>query len=166
MVNNAFNTCIESLTKLWKYRMTTVYAHIFRESNFSRIRTLRHFREWLNSRSKSAMNGEFSIRLVVSCALHVHCVKKKCVCMLHSCVGSEVNIFLRVVNFASSTRLAKFTKIKPSRNIWRIQYIYSPIPSPLYCSDVGVDMAYPLLRLVMYLKQKREEIYTINMNLK
>ena len=37
--------------------------------------------------------------------------------------GSEVNIFSRVVNFASSTRLAKFAKIKPSRNIWRIQYM-------------------------------------------
>ena len=35
--------------------------HIFRESNFSRIRTLRHFREWLNLRSKRAMNGEVSL---------------------------------------------------------------------------------------------------------
>ena len=34
----------------------------------------------------------------------------------------EVNILSHNVNFASSTRLAKFAKIKPSRNISRIQY--------------------------------------------
>ena len=32
------------------------------------------------------------------------------------------SIFLHVVKFANSTRLAKFAKIKPPRNIWRIQY--------------------------------------------
>ena len=37
--------------------------------------------------------------------------------------GSEVNLFLRVVEFANSTRLAKFAKINPPRNIWRIQYL-------------------------------------------
>ena len=37
-------------------------------------------------------------------------------CILAS--GSEVNLFLCVVKFANSTRLAK---IKPPRNIWHIQ---------------------------------------------
>ena len=36
--------------------------------------------------------------------------------------GSEVNLFSRVVEFANSTRLVKFAKIKPPWNIWRIQY--------------------------------------------
>ena len=35
--------------------------YIFRESNFSRIGTSRHFREWLNSRSRRAMDGKISI---------------------------------------------------------------------------------------------------------
>ena len=34
--------------------------HIFCESNFSRIGTSRHFREWLNSRSRRAMDAEIS----------------------------------------------------------------------------------------------------------
>ena len=43
--------------------LVTMYCirHIFRESNFSRIRTSRHFREWLNSRSRRrAMDKEIS----------------------------------------------------------------------------------------------------------
>ena len=34
--------------------------HIFRESNFSRIGTSRHFREWLISQSRRAMDAEIS----------------------------------------------------------------------------------------------------------
>ena len=39
--------------------------------------------------------------------------------------GSEVNIFVCCC-FANSTWLAKFAKIKPPRNIWRIQYASPP----------------------------------------
>ena len=46
--------------------------YIFRESNFSRIGTSRHFREWLNSRSRST-NIAYTSRIHAS--------------------GSEVNIF-------------------------------------------------------------------------
>ena len=35
--------------------------HIFQESNFSRIGTSRHFCEWLNLRSRRAMDREISI---------------------------------------------------------------------------------------------------------
>ena len=69
-------------------KSTYCIRHIFRESNFSRIRTSRHFCEWLNSRSKRAMNGEVSIKLELSCALHVQCV-----CKLHSCVGIRGKYF-------------------------------------------------------------------------
>ena len=52
----------------------TVYAIYFASPNFSRIGTSRHFREWVNSRSRRrAMDG------------------------------SEVNLFSRVVEFAKST---------------------------------------------------------------
>ena len=45
-----------------------------------------------------------------------------CMQVVHSCVEIGGKYFWHVVNFESSTRLAKFTKIKPSRNIWHIQY--------------------------------------------
>ena len=51
--------------------------HIFRESNFSRIGNLRHFREWLNSRSRRAM----------------YCVHKS-----HSCVGIGGKYFRVLIN--------------------------------------------------------------------
>ena len=50
--------CSETETGIYCIR------HIFRESNFSRIGTLRHFREWLNSRSRRAM---YSIHKSHSC---------------------------------------------------------------------------------------------------
>ena len=54
------------LAQPWTQKPNYCIRHIiFCDSNFSRLRTLRHFREWLNSRSKRAMNGEVSIRLVV-----------------------------------------------------------------------------------------------------
>ena len=56
------------------YKLATNYCirYIFRESNFSRIGTSRHFREWLNSRSRST-NIAYTSRIHAS--------------------GSEVNIF-------------------------------------------------------------------------
>ena len=64
----------------------TVYAIYFRESNFSRIGASRHFREWLNSRSRrrAIMDGgrrnSFARALcTVLLVLRIH--------KSHSCVG-------------------------------------------------------------------------------
>ena len=68
-------------------------CHIFHESNFSRIGTSRHFREWLNSRSRRrAMDGEFTylhfaraLCTVQSVLLVLH--TQVAFLGLHSCVG-------------------------------------------------------------------------------
>ena len=60
-----------------KWKQCYCIRHIFRESNFSRIGTLRHFREWLNSRSRRAM----------------YCVHKS-----HSCVGIGGKYFRVLIN--------------------------------------------------------------------
>ena len=117
----------------------TVYAIIFRESNFSRIGTSRHFREWLNSRlRRRAMDEEISIihsfseGKISDPALRMHCVLYYyyycAVHKSHSCVGiggkSGGKYFCVLLNpriAPGSTRLAKFAKIKSPRNIWRIQ---------------------------------------------
>ena len=65
------------------------------------------------------------IGIIHSCA-HALCtvlLVLRMIHKLHSCVGIGGKLFLRVVKFANSTRLAKFAKIKPPRNIWRIQYV-------------------------------------------
>ena len=96
--------------------------HIFRESNFSRIGTSRHFCEWLNSRSRRRAimdGGRRNQYHSLICTCIVYCTT--------SIAYTQVaflrwDYFRAVVEFANSTRLAKFAKIKPPRNIWRIQY--------------------------------------------
>ena len=78
--------------------------HIFRESNFSRIGTSRHFREWLNSRSRRrAMDGGISIIHSFS-ELKANLASLPCTCTMYCTTsiaytsrihasGSEVNIF-------------------------------------------------------------------------
>ena len=68
-------------------------SHIFRESNFSQIGTSRHFREWLNLRSRRrAMDGEISIihsfaRALCTVLLHVVLRTQVTFPGSHSCVG-------------------------------------------------------------------------------
>ena len=81
--------------------------HIFCESNFSRIWTSRHFCEWLNSRSRRRAIMDRSEKSVSFTHLHMHCVLYYWYCVWYtSCIlasGSEVNLFLRVVEFVNST---------------------------------------------------------------
>ena len=67
--------------------------HMFCESNFLRIGTSRHFREWLNSRlrRRSSNHGRRSEKSVSFTHLHVHCVLYYLVLRIHnshSCVGT------------------------------------------------------------------------------
>ena len=121
-------TSIRIITK-YSFHVHTVYAIYFASLIFSRIGTSRHFREWLNSRLRRRANMDGGRRN--------HCYSLICTCTVycatvvlwihksHSCVGIGLiggKLFVRVVDFANSTRLAKFAKIKNPRNIWRIQY--------------------------------------------
>ena len=80
--------------------------HIFRESNFSRIGTLRHFREWLNSRSRRAM----------------YCVHKS-----HSCVGIGGKYFRVLIN----SRIAPTREIRENKN--PAKYMAYTVPCRSVC---------------------------------
>ena len=109
------------------------FTHVLYTPYFSRIGTSRHFREWLNSRSRRRVIMDGGQRnqyhsLICMCTMYCTILVLRMYTSRILASGSEVNLFLRVVEFANSTRLAKFAKIKPSRNIWRIQYSNSRYP--------------------------------------
>ena len=113
--------------------------YIFHESNFLRIGTSRHFRKWLNSRSRRRAimdGGRRNQYHSLICTCTVYCTTSIVYNVYTSCIlasGSEVNLFSRVIEFANSTRLAKFAKIKPPRNIWRRYVQVYGAPTSLYC---------------------------------
>ena len=113
--------CVTSLV-YWSWNMQnkiTVYAIYFASLNFSRIGTSRHFGEWWNSwsRRRAIMDGEISI---------IHSFARA-LCTVLLVLQTQVAfmrrdrrwIFLRVVKFTNSTRLAKFAG-KKTREIYGV----------------------------------------------
>ena len=98
---------VRQFWQIWVGRYYCI-RHIFSESNFSRIGTSRHFREWLNSRlRRRAMDEEISIihsfseGKISDSALHMHCVLYYDYCAVHkshSCVGIGGKYFCVLLN--------------------------------------------------------------------